>query len=667
MNFQAYTLIITYFMAALGLSAVWLIEAIEAPFIIAVAAVVLLTLAFNIKRRRVIPGFLWNILAIFVFVFFIADYLMISGELITAASRFLTILLALKLFDLNRNRDHVMVFALVFFQILASAASTVSPFFMAILSLFIIGSIWALIIFNMKKDFQDASPKEGAFPGIAFGAPFFIGVIVISVFSILITFLLFLIIPRMEMGFFERKTMNTVKVTGFSDRVDLGAIGPVKQDATVIMRVGLSTKGMPKEPLYFRGMALDHYDGKGWSKTLRAQTLVRKDPGGVFDLGGMDGMPLEQSILLEPLDTEVIFAASNVAALEGPFPGLWLDASGSVRLPSPPYSRIEYRALSMLSPIRQDGGPPLPEYLDTSFLRTNPGDSRMERLAYLISNGLESEMEKASAIEKYLKTNYTYTLSPPQHDGAAGPLDNFLFYSKQGYCEHYATAMALLLRINGIPARVVTGFLQGDWNEHGNYFIVRQQDAHSWVEAYIKGEGWRRFDPTPSSGIMPHKPSALGLYLDLLKWRWNRYIIHFSFTDQRKLAVQIEGAGSGVFQNLRLYVKGTRSVGQAHTPRIFFIILAVSLGLILLWRIKGRSSAASRTPAFYIEMLKVLKKKGITKKADETPLEFAERTGNIRVKRVTEAFQLARYGGGAIRGKELDRIKAAIEELKRRA
>ena len=171
MNLNAYTLIVTYFMASLGLAAISLVESIGAAFTLAMAGAAAFTLALNLKGRRVIPGAIWILLAVLVFAFFVADYLAFSGSLIVAAGRFLTILLVLKLFDLERNRDFVIAYAIVFFQILSAAASTSSPLFLLILSLFIIGAIWAMILFNMKRDYQEANPAEGI-PEVAFGGPF---------------------------------------------------------------------------------------------------------------------------------------------------------------------------------------------------------------------------------------------------------------------------------------------------------------------------------------------------------------------------------------------------------------------------------------------------------------------------------------------------------------
>ncbi|MBI2411590.1 MAG: DUF3488 domain-containing protein [Deltaproteobacteria bacterium] len=665
MNLNSYTLIVTYFMAALGLAAISLVESVGAAFTLAMAGVSAFTLALNLKGRKVIPGAIWNLLAAGVFAFFVADYLAFSGSLVVAASRFLTILLVLKLFDLNRNRDFVIAYAIVFFQILSAAASTVSPLFLLILSLFIIGAIWAMILFNMKRDYQEVHPTEKAFPKVAFGGPFFAYVIGASVFSITVTFMLFFIMPRMEFGFLQSKSLNTVKVSGFSDRVDLGTIGPVKEDPTIVMRVGMDPKARPAGLVYFRGMTLESYDGKGWVKAVKDETLVRRDTGGVFNFERLEGKVVEQSVLLEPLDTDVLFAAGNPVSVEGPFQNVWLDRSGTMRLPSPPYSRIQYRASSVLSPVRKDLSTPLPQYGDTSHLDGSPEGERIKALAESVADGANGARDKAEAIQAHLKKNYSYTLNPKPGAGLS-PLDDFLFNSRQGYCEHYATAMAIMLRSNSIPSRIVTGFLNGEWNELGSYYIVRQQDAHSWVEAFIADEGWVRFDPTPEAGVSLYRPSTVSLYMDLLRWRWNRYIIQFSLDDQRQMAIRFEGVGAGVFEGLKGALSKKTTEGAA-SPLALGAVVAVLLISLIAWRVYTRKKVRTRMPHFYAEMLRTLKRKGLSKGPTETPLEFAERTGIAEVKDITLALHIERYGGRNLNEAERRSVDAAMERLRRSA
>lgn len=646
-------------MAALGYGAVSLVEAVSPAFILVMSLAAVLSFAANRKNKTVIPTALWNVLALAILAFFIADYIAISESLITSASRFLTILLTLKLFDLKKTRDYMLVFSLVFFQILAAAASTASPVFFIILSLFIIGGIWAMMIFNIRRDWHEA--RSGEVPAIIFGAPFSISIVIISISTIVITLILFFMLPRVGIGFFDRKTANTIKVTGFSDKVDLGAIGPMKTDSTIVMRVELKGR-LPKGILYFRGAALDRYDGKSWNKTARKEYLVSGDENGAYNIARLSGRLIEQNIYLEPLDTDVIFAASTPVRIEGRLGKLWKETSGSIRLQTPPYSRIEYKAWSSEEAFGEDA--PSAEYLDTSYLDNNPSGEKIKNLLLEILKDRNTDEVKARSIEKYLKTNFTYSLNPPAAD-AERPLEEFLFRSKQGYCEHYATAMAMMLREAGIPTRLVTGFIQGEWNSLGNYFIVRQEDAHSWVEAYIDGKGWMRFDPTPPAGISAfRRASNLSLYLDLMKLKWNRYIIHFSFSDQRRLALGLEARTRGLFDRLKSFDLSKTKLDFRFKSFILISAFVASSILILIGFLRRSKKEASKTPVFYLEMLKALKKNGLSKKGSETPLEFAERVGMPEVALITDAFNLQRYGGKQLSNNEMDGVRKAVEALR---
>lgn len=654
MKFSSYTILITYLMASLGYASVFLVEGVGAPFVTAAAAIGGVSLFFNMKERRIVPDFPWNLLAAGVFVFFITDYLALSGSLITSASRFLTVLLTLKLFDLKKNRDYLLAYSLVFFLILAAAASTVSPLFFLILTLYVFSGIWAMIMFTVKKDSLESALKE--VPAVEFGWPFFVSVIVISVVSIAMTFAIFFILPRMGIGLFERKTANTLKVTGFSDRVELGSIGPVKTDPTVVMRV--EVKGERPGLLYFKGQTLDQYDGKSWSKRLKKETLLRSGPDEKFILRAPGKKTLEEKILLEPLDTEYIFASPGAYSVKGPFKNLWSDGTGALRLPSPPYSRIEYTAWSDGSPLADDE--PGPRYIDISYLNSSAEGGRVRELAASVVRDGKDDLEKARAMERYLKTVYRYTLNPATN--GPDPLADFLFHSKEGYCEHYATAMAVMLRAVGIPSRIVTGFTQGEWSGLGGYFIVRQSDAHSWVEAYING-AWVTLDPTPSAGVAPPRPSELFLYLDLMRLKWNRYIIHYSFADQRRLALNIEGGAQSLLASLKKPALFTESRGGR--PVLIALAVILSLFLFLSLRRKGRGTRAVKTPLFYIEMTRILKRKGIVRRPDETPLEFAERIDNMEVTFITKEYHDERFGGAGITKAELERVKKAVEGLRR--
>lgn len=659
MAFHALT--VTYIISLLGLWAVSLIGRISPAFIIVAGALIVLSIVYNRKARKAVPAGAWNTAAVAILLFFIADFLLISRELIVSGSRFLTVLLALKLFDLRTGKDHFIVFGLAFFQILASAASTVSPAFFAILSLYILFSIWALIVFNLKRDLLNSGLKIDA-PRDVFGICFFLTVIALSLFSILLTAALFFSIPRTGVGIFERKTSDTLNVSGFSDRMDLGAIGAIKLDSAVVMRVEMPDHRRPQAALYLRGATLDIYHGSGWTRHNEQRRLLRKDGSG-FNIGEPGRRAIEQRIWLEPLDTDVLFAASGVYRLSGQFPNLWLDPAGGMRLPAPPFSRIEYRAWSDLSGIIPSG-PPEPHYLDSSYLDDTKDGRIIKGLASALTQGKRSGLEKALAIENYLRTNFSYSLTVSGSGRA--PLEDFMLRTKEGYCEHFATAMAMLLRAAGVPSRIVTGFQQGEWNELGGYFIVRQQDAHSWVEAYIAGTGWMRFDPTPVS-VSAHTPNIVTLYLDYMRLKWNRYVIQYSFDDQREIVKDARSRMAGLLDVLKEPFKTDGYSGDGSGAAVLIaLILFMAAAFALAVKRAYAKKRSSKAPAYYLEMLEALKSRGLGKLPHETPSEFARRLCDPHVNEVTRAYEMERFGGQPPLGEELAVVQKALEEVRKR-
>lgn len=676
MSFGLYVIILTYTMALLGIAATSLVETISPAFVVFLGIAAVASLFVNLRRLRLVPTWVWNILAVVIFAFFIADYSILSKNLLVSASRFLAVLMVSKLFDLRTNRDYIIAYALVFFQILAAAASTVSIAFFGILILFLVSGIWAMIILNIRRDWAASSPLSDEPPGRVFGPRFFAFVIASAAATLVLTFVLFFAMPRAGLGFLERKTANTVKVTGFSDTVDLGELGGVKTDRTVVMRVGIR-RDRPNVLIHFRGAALDYYDGARWTRRVKKTAPVPRSRSGRFIIDPTEGRLLEQEILLEPLDTDVLIAASNVMFIDGKFNSLRVDPSGTVYLPAPPYSRLEYVAWSdVLHPrAAPDSTLVFDEYKETSFLDTDPSGPAIRALTKKVTKGARDDRAAAGAIEAYLRSTYEYSLDPPHTEGKT-PLEDFLFYSKKGYCEHYATAMTVMLRAAGIPSRIVTGFLEGEWNGLGNYYIVRQENAHSWVEAYINGRGWTTFDPTPGEGLGSMKlPSTLSLYIDLIKWKWNRNIIHFTLMDQFKMAVSIDRGLHSYIDALKKafsWDKNTTTDGRWTLPKavltsgmLFIIIAAVVILLRMRSRAHGRG-AGQKTPRFYIEMTRLLKRRGIERLPGETPAEFARRLDNPAVYAITACHETARYGERELTRAELEKLERDLREIKKK-
>src|SRR5262249_23695685 len=182
---------------------------------------------------------------------------------------------------------------------------------------------------------------------------------------------------------------------------------------------------------------------------------------------------------------------------------IYRDTSGSLSNPFHNYVAIRYTGLSQLPPLErarlQASGNDYPADISERYLQLPAElDPRIAVLAQSATAHTTTAYDKAAALENFLKTKYSYTLDLTGNPGK-DPLAHFLFETRAGHCEYFASAMTVMLRMLGIPAREVNGFLPGEYNDLGGDYIVRASDAHSWVEVYFAGNGWIVFDPTPAA------------------------------------------------------------------------------------------------------------------------------------------------------------------------
>ncbi|OGW14537.1 MAG: hypothetical protein A3K09_04595 [Nitrospinae bacterium RIFCSPLOWO2_12_FULL_47_7] len=238
-------------------------------------------------------------------------------------------------------------------------------------------------------------------------------------------------------------------------------------------------------------------------------------------------------------------------------------------------------------------------------------------------------------------------------DSKLANIDEFVFQRKKGHCEYFASAMVILLRSAGVHARIVNGFAGTEWNEMGNYMIVRQSHAHSWVEALIPGKGWVIYDPTPAD------PSADGNQminpvngaLDLLRLNWQRYVVRYSLKDQTQLAHWFSRGGSTLLHKLKS-LKPDDWKNLAHfKPSLLFILIGAALLLLIKWRVW---KFFSHTPPpfsvmLYTSLLERLEKYGVKKQAHWTHRELLQHLPPLTqekhdiIRKVTAFYEHCRF------------------------
>jgi transglutaminase-like putative cysteine protease len=605
----------------------------------------------------------WNVLIILALAGFVIDFLWLSPGLLQAGIHFMIALMVNKLLDLRQRKDFLHLYALSLLALLAAAALTVEIWYASVFVAYLLVSIWTLLLYHLKTEGDEygngLSTKSPANQSVQrlehITLKFFWATNGMAIGALCLTVVIFFLTPRVGTGFFQKQRAELIRTTGFSEKVDLGVIGAVKLDQTVVMRVEFPDHmGTPSEQLYFRGVAYDRYDGKSWANSLSRRRTIGRNAEGVFVVGDRgaiaDRVGLRQEILIEALDTPALFGTPLIQSLEGSFLLMQADGMGGLYLPQPPATRIQYTAYSVsphLVPAdRLAMTLSYPAEISRHYLQLPSGIERVRELAGQVSEHARSPFERVAAIERHLRVGYRYSLDVGD-DRPANPVEAFLFVRKTGYCEHYATAMVLMLRTLGIPARLVTGFLHGEWNDFGNYYTVRQRDAHAWVEVYFPQSGWMTFDPTPTAGIAAVTPvwTQAVRMVDSMRLRWDRLVIRYSLRDQvvamqglREQGERIHGRFAGVLTALHKWM----TPGEWRIPALgrlgyglglaLLLTVLTAVGLVaarMLWRRRRRVASGLSTARqvaavqIYSRMLLLLEARGLTKSPGATPLEFA--------------------------------------------
>jgi len=566
------------------------------------------------------------------------DTLTVSGDFFIAVAHMTIIFQALKSFDLREPWDHLQVYFMSLLQLIMASELAISMAVGGMFVVFLVIFVTAIVLSHFMK--------EDTLGSVSLKRP--VAIITLAAFAT--TAIFFLAVPRARGSIWQRKSSTSIRAVGFSDKVDLGSFGRALEDSRVVMRVSISG---PKLPLYWRGITLDYFDGYSWKDTMKRSVRVRK-AGGKFDFHhpGSPRVETIQKIHLEPIDTDVVFGLGEIVAVEAPGWYISRDVAMGVKLPFKNDRRFTYTAYSI-----PGGDLGVRRRYTEYYLQLPAGMERVAALAKDITAGAVSEHDAARRIEDYLKTNYQYsleTIPPPQ---GVTPIEYFLFDSKTGYCEHYATSMVLMLRSLGIPARIVNGFSGGEGNTDGDYVIVRQRDAHSWVEAAIEGK-WVRFDPTPPApkGAL----SSFALMYDSIRMSWYRYVVGFDAADQRTIFSSVTAPSLTLPE-----ISGI----SLHVRPVYLIVIA---GLLILVAMKclafGFSPKRSFETAAYMKLRRTIARRGGVLKPSSSPREVLLEAGRLEMD-VESAYELvrlyedARFGGVELGSGDRARCRELFEAV----
>ena len=603
-----------------------------------------------------------------------------------------------RLYSARTNRDFAFLAVLAVASMLVSAILTVETGFLVALAVFLVLSVSTFVALEIRRSSAGAvSPPLDVDSDAAHKLNRALGITsaLVAGSVLILGILIFLLIPRFTTGYLSAINLQPGLMTGFSEDVALGEIGELKKNAAVVLRIRVDGDPARASDVHWRGIVLTNFDGRRWFTPMQDQTIVMPNPDGDYSfasprLDHESFYPLHYTVLMEPIATDAIFLAPEIATLRGRFGNevnradapsrrglLFIDQTGSVFNSAHNSAKILYEGLSHLpttpaSDLRKAPST-FPEAIDATYLQLPVLDPRIPKLAADVTASSKNEYDKASAIRNYLIAHYSYTLDLSGSHGA-DPLANFLFVRRAGHCEYFASAMTVMLRSIGIPARYVTGFLPGEYNDLGGDYIIRQSDAHSWVEVYFPTYGWVTFDPTPSgsenrTGLF----SRIGLYWDWLQLTWGEWIINYDFSHQLLLGQNLHKSSRSWSERAREIYKQKEEATMQRllaldrraeaSPYLLPGILLFLMGILLVmrgrsiirymvarWALRARRAGnltASLAALEYAEMLRMLEARGWRKSVSQTPLEFAAAIPadlSAPILQLTEIYQAARFG-----------------------
>jgi transglutaminase-like putative cysteine protease/uncharacterized membrane protein len=701
MSFTAYHKLSSYCLVASGFLALAATGALG-PLPLGILGSVLVASWYidTVELRRALPAWAWaGILLAYIPGYYI-DWRFLSHSILTSTLHLILFIAAFKLLTRATDRDYLYLYLLSFCALLAATTLTIDLGFLFCLLLFLTSAISALVLYEMKR--SGARATKGAaiqpvvvprslrgsglelFSGFPSGA---VALLTLSLVALIVVFALplFLLLPRVSLGRSRYSLGQPVLISGFSETVTLGAIGTIKESNALVMKIKVDAPPAKLPPdLKWRGIALDHFDGKSWSRSRTDQSPIPTQAG-YFKLQeytqGTD--ILVQTFFLEPISADVVFGSHKVLAVSRDLGQLERDTSDNIYALTPRTSALRYSVVSDITPP----DPKLvafvpgrfPRDVEACCLQVPQEDPRVAALARSITATAATPYDKALALERYLRNSYGYSLELKGTPESADPLATFLFSVRRGHCEYFASAMAVMLRQLGIPSRLVNGFRTGEYNSLSHHWTVREYNAHSWVEAYFPPYGWIEFDPTPAEP--EHQAPAflrtIASLFDSLDLWWSDNVVDY---DARKQSMLVHAGEAQIYSlqsSAREYVRRTawgvdawlgrlRLPPRVVSPTGWALLLVVALLLAAitlskhsvrrlrqLMRVLGQTGSR-RDPGtaivdLYADALDLLKNSGWERRRNQTPLEFAqdlaqEPFGNSLFS-LTAIYNRVRFGG----------------------
>jgi len=552
------------------------------------------------------PKWLLVLISVFSFIGIFLSFGTLIGK--TAGSVLLSILLAVKLHESQSQRDYMLLISLSFFIIVTNFLFSQSiP-----MVIFMLISITSLVISMLSIN------QGSAHLNLNYKLKFAVKILLQAIPLMLIMFVLF---PRISGAFWQLPTEKQSALSGLSDTMSPGNISNLIQSNAVAFRVKFDNTIPQQKKLYWRAIVLWYFDGNTWE-----QGKKNPSPTAIFYSPSDD--EVKYTVTLEPHNKNWLYALDipyNVPNTINYTNNYNLRAQQIINnlYQYKITSVTDYYFLTKITPWEKSAG------LKTPF-NTNPETIQMGRkLAHLYQKKQDIINH---VLQFFNQQNFHYTLSPPLTPGF-NSVDQFLFDTRRGFCEHYASSFTLLMRAAGIPSRVVIGFQGGTVNPVNQIMSVRNSDAHAWSEVWLERQGWVRIDPTaaiapnrvernleaaldPSESRPFHMQINSGIIKDVLFYwdaidnQWNQWVVGYDDKFQKHLLEKIFNEKIKFSEILFLMVVS-----------FFLILLILSLFIIKPWHRKKLDPAVK----IYISFCEKLASRGVLREPHEGPLDYAKR------------------------------------------
>lgn len=567
---------------------------------------------------------IWSILTLLFLLQFVLFSIQSAYVFIKNVQQIILFVLFYKLCNLQYVKDAYHIILISFVAIL----SALSWNFEAIMVYPLVATITMIFISLYQLAPYSGKDKLIYFPLLERRHHLFFHTVFIMLISLILIAGIFFMIPRHTSGYFEDiRMIHKEHLTGFSDEISLAALNDLKGNEEVAFRA-IIKPSIDESRLYWRGVALDKFDGMKWINTSRIN---------YFKIAAHKAYILQhRGELIEQKIFPVSLASRYLLSLF-PFAGLKIDQF-FIDIDENDNFISSVQTYTMYS-VKYGGffhsqitGEDKERYLQLPKI-----NNKIVQLNEKIVSSALSDEEKALQITNYLRDNYKYSIgkSPVYLDD---PITDFLLFRKEGHCEYFASALCVLLRINRIPCRLVNGYLGGEYNFLGNYYIVRQSRAHSWVEAYLPNKGWILLDATPvnyeSLGFTLE--AWLNSITDSISFLWENYVLLYSLKKQAAVYSYVENLMSksiDFINKLKSESYKSKLWGILLVPILLIVVRMIRSDASILDRFKVRFSFDFLFYKMFLLKMRIL---GYKKPKEMTPIEFCNLLGNSRYQKKAE-------------------------------